>query len=364
LVHRKVGPAQQLRNVSPGRDRGKTAARLDRQPQPVDIERRLEGGHDVPGSRHRGARGAEPAQQHGELVAAQPYDKISACGRLQPPRDFGQHPVAGRVSEGVVDFLEVIQIQQQQRCHTVLRCVGEAAAFLAQQQPVAETGELVMGRRVRVVVGQPLCLRMRGSIADRGRERGSESLEGVVLALREVHVALEYQAQRTDVSAGRRDRQRENGALPRLIRLGLRQRARADPVDWRAGQLDLARIGREQRDGAGRRDGQHLLQVDVAELLAGRGELAPCVALGAFAKSGAKGLPQQENRRRRDKQEKGIGAVQGERAEGAQHLDPQRDEFDVEVAQQLGAHRSAGDHCQHRDPDDGVDNEVRRGGQG
>ena len=54
-------------------------------------------------------------QQH-ELVAAVAGEQPRlALGAAQPPRDAPQQPVAGAVAERVVDELEVVEVDQQQR---------------------------------------------------------------------------------------------------------------------------------------------------------------------------------------------------------------------------------------------------------
>ena len=53
-------------------------------------------------------------QQHHEFVAAQPcHDVVRADAGAQPPAHLDQHLVAGVVAQDVVDFLEVVQVQQQ-----------------------------------------------------------------------------------------------------------------------------------------------------------------------------------------------------------------------------------------------------------
>ena len=55
------------------------------------------------------------AEQHHELVAAEPRDRVLGPGqRPQAIGDLDQHPVTGTVSEAVVDSFEVIQVDEQQ----------------------------------------------------------------------------------------------------------------------------------------------------------------------------------------------------------------------------------------------------------
>ncbi len=55
-------------------------------------------------------------QQHAELVATQPRERVlalQAC--LEAQRDLAQHGVAGCVAAGIVDDLEAVEIEEQQR---------------------------------------------------------------------------------------------------------------------------------------------------------------------------------------------------------------------------------------------------------
>jgi hypothetical protein len=58
---------------------------------------------------------ADPGDEHGELVAAEPGRHVA--GLQAAPQPLGHHPqdlVAGGVAEAVVDGLEVVQVQQEQ----------------------------------------------------------------------------------------------------------------------------------------------------------------------------------------------------------------------------------------------------------
>ena len=57
----------------------------------------------------------QPAQQHRELVAAEPREHVAAPQRAaQPLGDVAQEPVAVVVAERVVDLLEPVEVDQQQ----------------------------------------------------------------------------------------------------------------------------------------------------------------------------------------------------------------------------------------------------------
>ena len=58
----------------------------------------------------------QPAQQHRELVAAEARQRVAAPQRAaQPVGDLAQQPVAVVVAERVVDLLEAVEVDQQQR---------------------------------------------------------------------------------------------------------------------------------------------------------------------------------------------------------------------------------------------------------
>ena len=82
----------------------------------------------------------------GELVASQPHDQVVlADAALQPPGDGAEQRVPGGVAEGVVDRLEPVEIDAEQRHGRIGRVPGEA--FL-EHAPVGQPGE-------RVVVAEP-----------------------------------------------------------------------------------------------------------------------------------------------------------------------------------------------------------------
>ena len=92
--------------------------------------------HDPPHGRG-GLCAAEVGQQQGELVTALPGQHRPA--REHPGGFLGhpqQHPVAGLVTGGVVDLLEVVQVQQGDRqgaagVDPLLQQVVEAASVAA-----------------------------------------------------------------------------------------------------------------------------------------------------------------------------------------------------------------------------------------
>src|SRR6059036_863989 len=86
-----------------------------RMPATADVEGRLELGQR---SRDDGgdalARGV--LAQDGELVAAEPAEGVVGTQRRGHPRgDLAQHRVAGVVAEAVVDALEAIEVEEDDR---------------------------------------------------------------------------------------------------------------------------------------------------------------------------------------------------------------------------------------------------------
>ena len=81
---------------------------------PVDRERDGERGDEARRDGHRGAEVRLVEQQDRELVAAEAGRQVvGADARLDALGDRGEQPVAGRVAEGVVDVLEVVEVEEQ-----------------------------------------------------------------------------------------------------------------------------------------------------------------------------------------------------------------------------------------------------------
>ena len=96
---------------------------------------------------------ADPLAEQGELVAAQPCQRVAGAEQpLEAPRDLDQHLVSGGVTEGVVDELEAVEVEVDDR-----EALGGAASRrhphpVREQGPVWEPGERVMER----LPGKPL----------------------------------------------------------------------------------------------------------------------------------------------------------------------------------------------------------------
>ena len=106
-------------------------------------------------------RGLDVLQQHRELIAAEARQQAAgAGGRAQPLGDLLQHAVAEAVAEGVVDGLEVVDVDEQQR--EALLAAGARQRARQVRRELAAVGQL----GERIVVGQVMQLaRALGDVA-------------------------------------------------------------------------------------------------------------------------------------------------------------------------------------------------------
>ena len=106
---------------------------------------------DVLGRVPRGAR-----QQRGELVAAEPGEHVAlAQPRAQHRRDARDDLVAGGVAERVVDVLEVVEVEQQQRAVGAVAAheVGVRVDLVGEARAVVQAGQrVVRGEVVQVLL--------------------------------------------------------------------------------------------------------------------------------------------------------------------------------------------------------------------
>ena len=94
---------------------------------------------------------ADALQQHGELVAAEARHRVArAHAILVRARDVDEQPIAGGVTERVVELLEAIQVDQQQRTAGVLEPLRAQVAV----EQLGETPPVRQARQI-VAVGQP-----------------------------------------------------------------------------------------------------------------------------------------------------------------------------------------------------------------
>ncbi|MNP10621.1 hypothetical protein D3C76_1027770 [compost metagenome] len=102
------------------------------------------------------ARAFEATEQHHEFITAQARDGVfHAHAGFQARGDDFQHRVAHRMAEGIVDVLEVVEVEEHQRAAQVMALEqGDLLAqAIHQQRAVGQVGQ-------RVVVGQVTDLRL------------------------------------------------------------------------------------------------------------------------------------------------------------------------------------------------------------
>jgi hypothetical protein len=138
-------------DASPAAATADADARADADVAPLQRERRPERVDHAP--RHeRGLRvAAYPAEEHGELVAAEARDRVGAArGVEQAPRHQRQQVVAGGVAQRVVDVLEVVEVDEQHGRRLPRLGARQGAVDAGPQpRPVGEPGERVLERLPR-----------------------------------------------------------------------------------------------------------------------------------------------------------------------------------------------------------------------
>ena len=129
---------------------------------------------DIEGAR-RGVVGVR--HQDAELLAAVAADQVArADGRLQRAGDEGERAVAGVVPLGVVDELEVIEVDHQDRDRMA---VADAHRHLGRRQahpgaPVEHAGEAVDGREALELARRLVAVRQQHTIGEHGRRVGDD----------------------------------------------------------------------------------------------------------------------------------------------------------------------------------------------
>ena len=178
LVHRHVGTPQQLVRrhllAQEGADADAGGGNEVVHPAPVPClqcvglhQRRLDLAGDCLGVRGgRNFLGVEVLQQDDKLVAAQPRHGVAfAKAALQPLGHFDQQQVAHVVAVGVVERLEVVQVQEHHRrvAAPAVAADHRVAQAVEQQAPVRQHGQRIVERE-----GADLPLRFltQGDIAE------------------------------------------------------------------------------------------------------------------------------------------------------------------------------------------------------
>ena len=114
-AHGEVGRAHELVGVGQvaARD-GDADAGAQLEAAPAEVDRAREREQDPLGDARRAVRLGEVLDQHGELVAAEPRDGVGGAQHApQAPAHLEQHLVAAAVAEGVVERLEVVEVDEQ-----------------------------------------------------------------------------------------------------------------------------------------------------------------------------------------------------------------------------------------------------------
>ena len=158
LVHRDVGALQQPHGVRRvvGVERDADAG-VDVHVDAADRERLLERRAQAQ-PRGAGGRLVAGLEDDRELVAAEARERVVAAQQgLQARADLAQHLVAGVVPERVVELLEAVEVDQQQRqlVAVVLGRRDRGVQRVDEVAPVAEPGEVV-GERLRLRLAQAL----------------------------------------------------------------------------------------------------------------------------------------------------------------------------------------------------------------
>ena len=208
-VHGEVGvPKQIVGRLLRALAEGDADAGPHRDVVVVDAERRNEGFGDALGD-HLGCLGHRARlDQHGELVATETGDRVTGPGGGSEPFGHGdQQAVAGRVSEAVVDRLEVVEVQEQHgdRVGPPVASVHGVGEPVKEQGAVGQAGE-------RVVEGLVVELLLEGAAfghvaavehdrADVGliEQIGDDGIDREPLAVGVGHPAFEADAWRRDL---------------------------------------------------------------------------------------------------------------------------------------------------------------------
>ena len=170
-VHRDVGVPQQLCRVRrPGPSDRDTDAAADDDLLPLDREWRPQHVDDAVRDRHGVAQLRSVVEQDGEFVTAEPGGDVRGSEDLAEAfRDTDQQPVAGCVTHGVVDDLEVVEVQEEDDRKPVDRGLIEAGV-----DPIEEEGPVGEAR-------QGVVIRLEPELFLEPRELGQRLLEVAIL---------------------------------------------------------------------------------------------------------------------------------------------------------------------------------------
>ncbi len=163
-VHRDVGVAQDLLGVGvAGRAVGDTDRGGHQDIVPVDREVHAQDFLDAVGHVDGAAGVVHPVDQDRELVAAQPRHGVAGAEKvLEPAGDAHQQLVADRVAEAVVDVLEAVEVEKEDRevgLGPPLQVGQSAGQTVQEEDPVGEPGQTVVEGVVLQLVLGPFAVR-------------------------------------------------------------------------------------------------------------------------------------------------------------------------------------------------------------
>ena len=244
-VHREVGVAEHLLRGRGRRVEGDADAGVHLDLLALDREGPVEGVEHA--SRHRLWRlGCRVLEQDRELVSTQPRGRVGRPqGTAETVPDGDEQLVAGAVPEAVVDRLEVVEIQEEDRQREVAQPAGPIERVLdpiGEERPVGEPGQRIVQRLVA-----ELCLELLSGrdVVDQGVEadhsaalrRPDRELNGELVAV--AMDGLQLHAPREDASVARR------GVPAQALAVGRTLALRDDELR----QLDADRLSARPSEG-------------------------------------------------------------------------------------------------------------------
>ena len=292
-VHRGIGVTQQLASLvamlgsqgdaDAGRGRKHVAGQLHRFVERLD---------QLVGDQHHLVVAVQ-LQQHDEFVAAPARHQISlAQGTHQARGDLLQQRIADVVAEGIVDLLEVVQVDEQQRQAAIVMLMLQGALqALLELQTIGQLGQHVETRQMAQMIGRPPPL---ADIAQRqhqmprltvtGAHQGAAQLDRDALAIAPLADQLTL-----PVIGGEQviPGTLLIGIAQQALQLEIRQLAGADADQFEKGRIGLQRVsvtgqhhvGITVVGEGGGQQAQMLLGLMLAtDVLAGAGD-APCQAI-------------------------------------------------------------------------------------
>ena len=172
-IHRRIGVADQFVDRGPvARIQADAYRRCDVELTTFEVERRRYRRQELGGHAGGIPRCAQVGQGHEEFVAAQAGDDVGiAQRRLDASRRFLEQFVAGLVSERIVDGLEIVQVDEQQRRRGIVtaRQREHALEALGQERAIGQAREHVMPCEI---LDMRLCPLAFGNVAQHAQAHG------------------------------------------------------------------------------------------------------------------------------------------------------------------------------------------------